>query len=224
MPKVQKAPAGPRSTRYNRERFDRILAEDVTMPTPCGRCKEKGLRCVVELSTGFCAYCIRAQVRCDLVLTNTEYRELKEEQRQARLDIARLEAQLAARRLALLESEEKERLRVLASIASNRELEQLEVAAGIRDPTPPASPSGGTVSTVVPLPLQPESSTDFGWLQGDFLPSFDPSLSYDPFAFLELPDALPLDAGGGIRSPSPGSSPSSASTPRYSGCLAILAI
>src|SRR4051794_5218128 len=126
MPKTSK----PSSTDRRHARVADILDADIAMPTPCDRCKENGLKCVVELSTGFCAYCIRAKARCSLVLTRTERQELKVEQRRARLRIAQLEAELSAEKLKLLEAEEKERCRILEDIASTAELEQLEVAAG----------------------------------------------------------------------------------------------
>ena len=184
----------PRSTRKYRDRVTYILRKGVEMAIPCSRCKEKGLRCVVELSTGFCAFCIRSRNRCSLVLTNTERNEMDEKRRQTELDVARLEASLAVKRLELLELKEKQRVRELEDIASTEELERLERAAGIRIPSP--SPE----RNIGPITGSPDLWADLGWSQADFN-SFDPS-------FLLVASPLGPEVAGLLDgSPSPVSEP-----------------
>jgi len=97
----------------------------------------------------------------------------------------------------LASEKEKERCRVLDSIASTKELERLEEAAGIRDPSPPAPPAG-TNATVALEPSPSEPLSDLGWSQADPLDSFDPPLLFDLSEFLA---DYPEDAAGGILSP-----------------------
>jgi hypothetical protein len=170
-----------RSAEKQRSRFENILDRGMEAPSPCKRCVEKKLKCLVELSTGFCAYCIRAKSRCSLVLTNTERREMRDEQRAAQLRIARAEAELAAARVALLEAEEKERIRELEDIVATEELGFLEKAAGIRSPSPSPEPVTRTAGLDL---LDPEPSADLGWLQADFTSFVDPSFLAASFAFL----------------------------------------
>lgn len=178
-----------RSTKYRADRFERILLDNVTMPTPCGRCKEKATKCIVELSTGFCLSCIRARVRCDLHLSRTEWDEIKSEQRIAELRVAKAEAELANARLALLESKEKERRRILEDIASTEELEELENAAGLSALAPVVEPD------------PPNLGADSGWLQANFDSFLDSS-----FLLAASPSGLgAVDWPGG--SPPPVSEP-----------------
>jgi hypothetical protein len=145
-----------RAVFFHSARLARIEEANLVMPSPCGRCKEKGLGCKIELTTGFCVECIRARVQCDLFLTNAEWGEIKDGQQKATLRVARAEAELAVAKVILLEAQEKESRRVLEDIASTEKLEKLEEAAGIR------------AIDAVPI-------TDSGWSQAIFTLFTDPS-------------------------------------------------
>jgi hypothetical protein len=90
-----------RSTVNFHRRVALILATGSEMPDPCDRCKKEGLRCVVELSTGYCAYCIRARSRCSLVFSDTERGEIDREERAKRVLLLQAEADAARLRLEL---------------------------------------------------------------------------------------------------------------------------
>jgi hypothetical protein len=141
------------------------------MVVPCGRCKRMDLKCVPELTTGYCAYCIRAKARCSLVFSDTERKELDDEQLATRLRIARAKAELAAAKLSLLENEAKKRRRELEEIAAMEELERLEDEAGM----PKDVPLLELVACTANLDsLDPEPLADLGWLQADFTSFVDP--------------------------------------------------
>ena len=167
MPAQGKRPSA--STLRRRDRIAQILADNVEMPTPCSRCSEGGLKCVVEVATGYCAGCIRARSRCSLVLTKTERAEMRVDQSRIRLRLLEVEAEAARLRLELAQAEEKEKVRVRQEAESIRELEELEAAAGI---------SASELSDLE-LPLVADS----GWSQANF----------DDFLNSSLLAAFPLD-------------------------------
>lgn len=188
-----------RSTVNSQRRVALILATGSEMPNPCGRCKKEGLRCVVELTTGYCAYCIRAKARCSLVFSDTERKELDDQQRATQLRIARAEAELAAAKLLLLEVGERRRQRELEEIAATEELERLEDAAGMPKELPSPEPVARTADLDF---LDPEPLADLGWSQADFTSFVDPafldaSLLLQPWDF-ELGGSF-----GGTYSPVP---------------------
>jgi hypothetical protein len=59
----------------------------------------------VDTATGRCAGCISVKAECSSFVFEEEWEKVKREKREKRLEIARLEAQLAQSRLELLEAE-----------------------------------------------------------------------------------------------------------------------
>jgi hypothetical protein len=89
-------------------------------------------------------------VRCSLVFSNTERREINNKQQATKLRIARAKAKLAAAELSLLESEAKRRRRELKEITAIEELEQLEDKARLlKDPLPLLEPIKRTANPSV---------------------------------------------------------------------------
>jgi hypothetical protein len=188
-----------RSTVNFHRRVALILATGSEMPDPCDRCKKEGLRCVVELSTGYCAYCIRARSRCSLVFSDTERGEIDREERAKRVLLLQAEADAARLRLELELLKEKRYRREREEIAATEELERLEDEAGM----PKASLSPEPVTRTADSDfLEPEPLADLGWSQADFNSFVDPS-------FLDASLLLPpwdFELGGsfgGILSPRP---------------------
>src|SRR4051812_9010638 len=96
------------STQDRRARIARIQSSAAEMSFRCSRCEEKNMKCFVETTSGRCAGCIHAQAKCDLLVPEADWEKVTREKREKRLQIARLEAQLAQSKVELLEVEEKE--------------------------------------------------------------------------------------------------------------------
>jgi hypothetical protein len=172
MPRKESA----RSTILRRKRVDTVLLTGPEMPDPCHRCKKEGLRCVVELSTGYCAFCIQSKSRCSYVFSDTERGEIERERREKKSLLLRAEAEAARLRLELDDLEQKQFAREREEIAATEELERLERAAGLHTPE-------AVNRTADPI-LDPGSRADFGWSQDDFTSFVDPSFLAASFAFL----------------------------------------
>lgn len=177
-----------RSTTNFHRRIALVLATGYEMPDPCARCKKEGLKCVVELSTGYCAYCIRAKARCSLVFSDTERGEFDREERVKRVLLLQAEADAARLRLELELLKEKRYGREREEIAATEELERLEDAAGMPKELPPWESVARTADLDF---LDPEPLADLGWSQAD------PTFFVDSFldaSFLPLP--LDFEFGG----------------------------
>ena len=74
-----------------------------------GRCERENLRCFVDTRIGHCAGCIAAHAECTLFVPEVEWEKVQAEREWEELEVARLEAELAARRVKLLEVKSKER-------------------------------------------------------------------------------------------------------------------
>jgi hypothetical protein len=211
MPKVQSSRRSRKytSTEERQARASRVESACLEMVAKCDRCKEKGLRCFVDTASGQCAGCIAVKAECSLFVSDEDWEKVQQEKRQKRLEIAQLEAQLAQRKVELLEAEAQEHSYARRDLAVLKELgrakEQVEgnSAPGI---DPPA---------VEPSPLEPLA--DPGWLQADSDPSFDYS-----FLFEGLPLASP-GASGGTHVPVTCSSSGFLQVPKCCGSRAILA-
>ena len=160
-----------RSTVNYHRRVALVLAAGFEMPEPCSRCKKEGLRCVVELSTGYCAYCIRAKARCSLVFSDTERKELDREERAKRMLLLQAEADAARLRLELELLRERRFSREREEIDATEELERLEDEAGM--PKESLEPIARTADLDF-LDLEPLA--DLGWSQADFTSFVDPSI------------------------------------------------
>ena len=106
------------------------------MLDPCARCKKEGLRCVVKLLTGYCAFCIQLKARCSYIFSNTKRGKIKRKRRRkhslllaAKVEASRANAKAAQLRLKLYKLEEKKFAREREEIAATKKLEQLEDTA-----------------------------------------------------------------------------------------------
>lgn len=190
MPKVQPSTRRARkltSTEERRARADRVKSQGLEMSFRCSRCEEKKLRCFVDTATGHCAACIAVKAECSLFVPEEEWEKVQAEKRQKRLEVARLEAQLAQSKLELLEAEERERS------YADRDLAILNLQDRAKEQSE-GNPAPGTELVEPPLS---EPSTDLGWLQADS--SFDPFSDY----FLSLDNPIPpyLDVSDGTHVP-----------------------
>jgi len=84
---------------------DRVERAFNEMPSPCSRCSSRGLKCLVDLSSGRCSECIRSGRKCDLVVTDSDWDSLHRAQRvvKEQLDVVETQhTELLARHTALL--------------------------------------------------------------------------------------------------------------------------
>jgi hypothetical protein len=102
------------------------------MPNPCQRCKKEGLKCVVELLTSYCAFCIQLRARCSFVFSNTKRGKISREEQKKRVLLLQAKADAARLRLELELLKEKRYNREREEIAANEELERLEDEAVCR--------------------------------------------------------------------------------------------
>lgn len=199
MPKVAKrrvsvlAPRDPipsgdcaPSTRDRRARARIVKDVGFEMGFRCERCEEKNLKCFVSTDSGECAGCIAVHSPCSLFVPEDKWKKVQEDKRKKRLEIARLEAQLAKSKLELLETEETEHS------YADRDLAILDFQG--RGATP--AEGDPAPSTVLVESLPPEPLADARWLQADFDPSsfFDPSylFSDDPFLGASYGTPVPM--------------------------------
>jgi hypothetical protein len=177
-------PKGARKSTVNYQRRVALVFETGSeMPDPCQRCKKEGLKCVVELSTGYCAFCIRSRARCSFVFSDTERGEISREEQKKRVLLLQAEADAARLRLELELLKEKRYNREREEIAANEELERLEDEAGMPKDVPLPEPVARTANLDS---LDLESLADFGWSQADLTSFVDPSFLEASFAFLPL--------------------------------------
>jgi len=135
------------------------------MPSPCSRCSSRSLSCLIDLSSGRCSECIRSGRKCDLVVSETDWANLRKLKKsvqeqldevelrasQLHLELAAIAAQmstLSSRRLRLRKEagllSEKEKEMFARELASIEEVERLEAAAAesskasVSDPSLPA--------------------------------------------------------------------------------------
>ena len=47
------------------------------MPTPCKQCKRLGRQCRIDLRSGRCVDCVQLKQKCDLVVTQAEFQQLR---------------------------------------------------------------------------------------------------------------------------------------------------
>jgi len=213
MPKVQSSRRNrpQSSTAERRARATRVQEQGLEMTFRCKRCEEKNLRCFVDTATGRCAGCISVKAECSLFVSEEEWEKVQAEKRKKKLEIARLEAQLAQSRLELLEAEAQEHSYADRDLAilnlQDRAKEQAEGNPAPGTDFPPTEPS------------LPGLSTDLGWLQADA--SLDPSFDY--FLSLEDPVLSSLGVSDGTQVPVTCSSSNFPLVPKCSGFLAILA-
>ena len=214
MPKVPSSRRSRKhtSTEERRARASRIESAQLEMVAKCDRCKEKGLRCFVDTASGQCAGCIAVKAECSLFVSDEDWEKVQEEKRRKRLEVARLEAQLAQSKVELLEAEAQEHSFARHDLAVLKELERAkEQAEGNSAP-------GTDFPTTEPS--LPGLSTDLGWLQADasFVPfsDFFPSLEDPVLASLGVSDGTPV--------PVTCSSSNFLLVPKCFGSLAILAI
>jgi len=113
------------------------------MPTPCGRCKQLGLRCQVEVSSGRCTTCASQHKTCDLRVTYQEFQKLasvreklEREMEEAEQELSDAEdraqkARAKVRRLrkTLRRAEQKEAKKLEWEIVSLEEVEKLTAEA-----------------------------------------------------------------------------------------------
>ena len=212
MPKVQPVRRSRKytSTEERQYRASKVESACLEMVAKCDRCKEKGLRCFVDTASGQCAGCIAVKAECSLFVSDEDWEKVQREKRQKRLEIAQLEAQLAQRKVELLEAEEQEHSFARRDLAVLKELERAkEQVAG-------SSAPGTDPPAVEPSLSGP--SADLGGLQADY---YDPSFDYS-FLFEGLPLASP-GASGGIHVPVTCSSSDFLQVPKCYGSRAILA-
>jgi len=158
-PRATRAPRKKSSTEERRLRAQRVREHAAEMPFRCARCEEKGLRCFVDTVTGRCAGCIAAHAECSLFVSEEDWEKVEAEKRQARLDLLRAEAEVAAKRLRVAEIESREQEYARRDLAVLRVQDQAQET--------------DSSSTVVPQPSDPFA--DSGWSQANNLP-LDPSL------------------------------------------------
>jgi hypothetical protein len=193
MPKIPKPRvARPEtSTVQRRNRAICVEGEGLKMSFRCKRCEKQGLRCFVETTTGRCAGCISVAAECSLFVLEEEWKVVQRDCEEEELAVARLEAELAARKVALLEVKKRERSFARRDLAILAVQDRAQGTAGEN-----TSPGTG-LPVVGPSPSEP--SADLSWLQADsYDPSsfVDPSLdlsSFDLSDFLVGPNLLPLD-------------------------------
>lgn len=206
MPKSIPArrPRKQTSTEERRARSAQIREKGLEMSFRCGRCEEKNLRCFVDTATGRCAGCIAVKAECSLFVSEEDWEKVQAEKREKRLEVARLEAQLAQRKLELLEAESRERE------YADRDHAILTLQDRAKEWAEGSSAPGTGPSAVEP-PIS-EPSADLGWLQADsfdFLSFVDPLPGPDFSSFLDCSlelDFAAVDAVGGTPSPIPCSS------------------
>ena len=75
---MPKEPSLRQITNYYSKRITYILVTSLEIVVPYSCCKKEGLKCVPKLTTGYCAYYIRARVQCSLVFLNTKRKEIKD--------------------------------------------------------------------------------------------------------------------------------------------------
>ena len=161
------------------------------MPFRCDRCEEKDLRCFVDTASGRCAGCIAARAECNLFVSEEEWEKVEDEEREKRLEVARLKVQaaeagalLAKSEAALLEVESRKRLFARRDRKLLQAQEQREVVESAIPPIPvsdPSADSGGSQANVLLL----DPSLDH--LLNDFFVD-DPLLS--PGSFSDCLDLL----------------------------------
>ena len=52
----------------------KVAFSGVVMPTPCSECRKRGSKCLVDLSSGRCADCVAKNRKCDLVVSERDYK------------------------------------------------------------------------------------------------------------------------------------------------------
>lgn len=169
---MPKEPTHRRTTTFYSKRIARILATGLEMVVPCSRCEKEGLKCVPELTTGYCAYCIRAKARCSLVFSDTERKEIDDAQGAKELQLLRAKAEASRLELEIAELKAKKRKRELEEIVAMEELERLEDEAGMPKDLLLPEPVKRTADSTV---LDSGPFTDLGWLQADLTSFTDPS-------------------------------------------------
>ena len=119
------------TTAFYSKRVANILATSLEIAVPCSRYKKEGLKCVPKLTTGYCAYYIRARARCSLVFSNTKCKEINDAQGAKELQLLRAKAKASQLKLEIAELKAKKRKRELKEIVAIEELERLEDEAGM---------------------------------------------------------------------------------------------
>jgi len=128
------------STKERHLRAQKVAEQDREMVDyRCKRCEDKKLRCFVDTASGRCAACISVNAECSLYVTEDEWEEIAQQKHDKKLAIARLEAQLAAEKVELLEVENRERKYARRDLAVLRVVEDKESeASSAAAPTPVA--------------------------------------------------------------------------------------
>ena len=180
-------PVGPcsASTQKRRDRALKIQEKSEEMDFRCERCEKENLRCFVDTRTGHCAGCIAAHAECTLFVPEAEWEKVQTEREREELEVARLEAEqsevaarLAARRVKLLEVKNKERSFARRDLALLDAQDKAHEVPG-ESSSPEKERVGSGTNPGVVVSSRSELSTDLGWSQADFDPSFflDPSWS-----------------------------------------------
>ncbi len=133
----------PKESATNRRNHlaDRVRKRNHKMSSPCGACRRAGAKCLVDVSSGYCARCLERHLKCDLVVTEADWDRLERAREKVEQELKDTVAQVLAaeesrrvllskqlrllEQLGLLGRREKEMFaRELSSIEEQEKLEQ----------------------------------------------------------------------------------------------------
>ena len=183
-------PTGPYSTSTQKRRNRALKAQEksVEIDFRYKRCKKENLYCFIDTYTGHYTSYIATHAKYTLFIPEHKWEKVQAEREYEELEVTRLEAELAARRVKLLEVKNKERLFACCDLAV---LDTQDKAYRVQEKS--LSPGREKVDSSTAVLSRSKPSTNLGQLQADFDPSsfFNPSYLVD-LSFLDVYCSTPV--------------------------------
>ncbi|KAI9881990.1 MAG: hypothetical protein M1823_006292 [Watsoniomyces obsoletus] len=184
-----------RSTLRRSTLADKVRKRNHKMPTPCGFCRRASEKCLVDVSSGPCARCISMGIKCDLIVSEADWKRVEQEREKLKSQLENTVEELLAakeslrallsrqlrllKQLRLLDRREKEMTaRELASIEELEKLEQEDAQHANSSSNTTVDPSTAVDSSSVDIfaPLSPSVLASLGAFDGTGL-SLSPYLN-----------------------------------------------
>jgi hypothetical protein len=119
----------PTSSTERRHRIgDQIRRRGVELRHPCSHCRQRGVQCVADSSTGTCAECYTFHRKCNLVVPSSTWTQLVSEREQLEQELERVEEERRQLQKRLRDVVNNERRFLSREMASIEEMEALEAA------------------------------------------------------------------------------------------------
>ncbi len=88
----------PKESAINRRNHlaDWVCKRNHKMALSCGACRRAGAKCLVDVSSGYCARCLERHLKCNLVVTEADWERLERAREKVEQELKDTVAQVLA--------------------------------------------------------------------------------------------------------------------------------